>query len=115
MNLRDKILSQPTPTMDKVHVKAWNVDVFIKPLTIKEHEEWESLAFSKNGKRSENVSLKASLVIACAHDESGTKIFTNDDIGSLSELYAEPINKLFAKCSELNGLTDNDVKELEGN
>lgn len=115
MNLREQILATAKLEMKKVFVKAWNTYVFLKPLSIKEHEKWEKQIINDDGTAKDNISLKASMVIASCYDEAGNKLFEPGDIEALGETAAEPINKLFAVCSELNAITSKDIDELEGN
>lgn len=115
MKLRDKILNQPTLEMIKVWVSDWQSHVYLKPLSIKEHEAWESVILNEDGTTNKSISLKASMVVASCYDENGDKVFTEKDLEALGEQAAGPINKLFAKCSKINAISKSDVEELEGN
>jgi hypothetical protein len=113
--LREQILKQQDQTMEKVFVQAWGCHVFLKPMTVAEQEAWEKSVFDAKGEAKEDVSLKASVVVACACDEQGKKIFQPSDVAELAKKSAAPVNKLFNIASKLNGITESDVEELKGN
>ena len=102
-----------------VNVPEWGGDVCLRMMSGAERESWELDMYNRSngGKKSEALKgLKVSLLSLCITDEGGNKIFDDDEgrriLGSKS---ASAIDKLFNHAQKLNGLTANDVEELEKN
>ncbi len=99
---------------EKVTLKAFG-DVYVKALTIKEQEEFETLAMDDTGSMKTDISIKSLMVVKSVEDEQGNKLFTMDDMDQLSTMPSAPINKLFSVSSRLNNITEKDIEELKGN
>ena len=55
---------------------------------------------------------RAKLLILCAVDEAGGKLFSDEDLAGLTKKSAKPIDRLFGVAQKLCGLSDEDVDEL---
>ncbi len=55
------------------------------------------------------------LVAMCACDETGKRIFTDNQAANLGNKSAVALNRVFEVAQRINRLTDDDIKELEGN
>jgi hypothetical protein len=65
-----------------------------------------------NAKKLQN--FRARFVASCIVDEDGNRLFSDKDLVSLGRKSSAPISRLFDVCRELNGMTDADVEEIEG-
>lgn len=90
-------------------VPHWG-DVFIKTCSAGKRDEIEAAhhlnPFSN---------VRARFVVASVCDESGKLVFTDKDIPAVSDLSALIVDPVFTAVVKLNGITKDDVEELEKN
>jgi hypothetical protein len=85
-------------------------------MTANERDAWESSFVNEDGESTGSfVGIRARLVAKCAVDESGKPLFTPKQVHKLGQASGTIVDKLFAACQELNGYTEEDLEELEGN
>jgi hypothetical protein len=111
---RDAIAEADDVEYDTVPCPEWGGDVRLKSIRGTQRDAYEqSLIVEKSGSRSMNLrNARAKLIILCAVDEAGRQLFGPDDLAMLGRKNAKPLDRLFDKCRELAGLSDNDVEEL---
>jgi hypothetical protein len=69
---------------------------------------------SANGKVNED-GLVAKMVILCAVDEGGRRLFTKDDFGWLNRYPAKVLMRLRDACMQECGMNADDIEETMGN
>ncbi|MEV0237559.1 hypothetical protein [Nonomuraea sp. NPDC050786] len=107
--------AQDLKTMD-VSVPEWGGEVRVRTLTGRERDDFESESVTiKGNKREMKTNLRARLVVKCAVDESGAPLFTPADVMKLGQKSAPALERVFEAAAKLNGMTDEDVADLEGN
>lgn len=116
--------------LDREHVPCpdWGFTVIIQEMTASERDEFESRMI--DAKRTNTTvtnpdgetvdvnmqNTRARLVARCAVDEEGNKLFDEpSQVKELGEKSARTLDKLYETAQELNGMTDDDIEELEGN
>jgi len=106
MSLRDSLLAALELKREAVEVAG--VKAFVTELNAKDFIEfWEAAdkQFSgddlKNGRR-------VMLVARCTVDESGVRVFTDEDVTALAAGSGAVVNALFAAAARLNGLIKDD-------
>ena len=114
---RDDIVAVEDGTFEDVWVEQWQGYVRIRSLTARERDRFESGLTRRVGKKEvknlENV--RAKLVALVATDDNNVMLFGGpDDLTLLGAKNADAVNTLFIKACELSGLSDEDVKDLEG-
>ena len=109
----NQILAAEDYVQRVVSVPEWGGHVIIKGLSGNERDKFET-ELSDGGKVS-TIGLRAKLVAACAVDSTGQTIFTADQVDALGKKAAAPLDRCFTVARELNGFTDADIDELEGN
>lgn len=111
---RDAILEADDVKYEVVAVPEWGGDLRLKALTGKERDAFEASTVEvKNGKQRPNLSnLRARLVSLCAVDEDGNRLFAQIDVTRLGDKSAAALQRVFDKCSDMNGLSDQDIEEL---
>lgn len=112
---REEIFKADDGRTEDVAVPEWGGTVRLKSLTGIERDQFEaSMVEMKGGKQKQNVAnFRARLVGLCAIDENGAKLFTNSaDVRMLGTKSSAALDRVFAKCQEMNGLSDADVGEL---
>ena len=99
---------------ETVPVPEWGVDVVVRTMTGGERDAFES-EISKAGGFVGMDNVRARLIVRTAVDESGARLFTDDDVVALSGKSAAALSRLFDVAARLNGLTKEDKEELAGN
>ena len=108
--------AQDTKTRE-VDVPEWGGKVYIRSLSGKERDHFETSMIQIRGKsQKENFeNLRARLLVLTIVDAEGKKIFTSKDIEPLGEKNAAVLDRLFIIAQQLSGLRKEDVDELTKN
>jgi hypothetical protein len=113
---RDEILDVDDIKVEIVPVPEWGekVAVRLKVLSAAERDAFEaSTVTTKGGRQKPNLAnLRARLVARCMVDEHGKRIFESGDVARLGQKSSAALDRLFAKCQEINGFSDKDIEEL---
>lgn len=113
---RDAILDFDDIETHVVPVPEWGekAAVRLKVLSAAERDEFEASTVSmKGGKQKPNLAnLRARLVARCMVDADGNRIFQSGDVARLGRKSSKALDRLFARCQEINGFTDKDIEEL---
>lgn len=100
-----------------VAVPEWGGDVYVATLRADERDELEE-SWLKIRNADSNEGFRAYCVAFCLCEADGKRLF-NDGVleaaRALGKRSAKPVSRLFDVACKLNGLTGNDVKELEKN
>ena len=108
---RDAILSRVDLDVKEVHVPEWDGSVCVRGLTARERDSFETSI----GASADLDNLRARLVVLTVCDAEGNRIFKDNDASELGKKNAQAVDRLFEVARSLSGMTDADVKELEGN
>lgn len=115
MGLRDQIKAASVRKPLKVHVKEWNLDVFIKVLTVGERDEWELAWIDiKNKGLASFPNFRAFYLARTLCDEHGVRLWNDDETGEIAGLDGAIMGELFDVAQRHNKLTEADVVELAG-
>lgn len=116
---RTEILSADDLKVEEVHVPEWGEDVWVRVRTLKasERDYFESTTLRQNGKEvSTNLqNIRSRLCLLCMVDETGERIFREEDEYPLGGKSAAALSRVFDVAQRLNGFTKNDVEELAKN
>ena len=120
MGLRDDILGADDRPWIDVPTPEWPVKtVRIISMSGADRDSWEASALIRRASlegtdRLRN--LRAELVGRCAVDPTtGERIFGENDIEALGGKSAKVLERLFAAATQLNAVSDEDMKALEKN
>ena len=111
-----------------VALPLWKGSVWVRALTLREQDEIRAKAASQmtvvgNQKTGlfevkEGASrireIRAYTVALGAIDESGNRLFSDDQVSALDQKSAAMVDLLFAKITELSSMTPEEISELEG-
>jgi hypothetical protein len=110
---REQILGVDDSVIETVTVPEWGGEVGVKTLSGAEKDGWESDRQGKDGEFNlENI--RASLVAVAACDAKGVRLFTLKDVVDLGKKSAKALDRVFQAAKKLNGVTDEELDEIEG-
>ena len=112
---RDDILSAHDLKRETVEVPEWGGEVLLRTLSGRERDAFEaSMVKTKGNKRIDNLeNLRARLVALCMIDEQGKQLFrTTAEIAMLGDKSIAALQRVYNKCAEMNGMSDQDVEDL---
>ena len=110
---RDQVFDARDAETRDVPCPEWGGTVRLRSIKSRERERWESSLRGPGGGKSTNlIDARARLIVLCAVDESGQRLFSADDVARLSRKSAKVLDRLFDTASELNGIADTDMPEL---
>lgn len=88
----------------------------LREMTGEERDEWEaSNVETKKGQQKLNATnFRARLIQRCVVNEDNELMFAKIDIPQIGKLGASVVQEIFMACTELNGITKEDVEEQAG-
>lgn len=99
-----------------VKVPEWGGEVHVKIMDGQSRDRWELMTAKALEKPGANgVNVRASLVVACACDEKGKRLFTDNQVALLGKKSATALDRIYDVAKRINRLEDTDIQELEGN
>jgi len=111
---KEAILGADDAEFDEVDCPEWGGTVRIRSISGAQRDSFEAGIREGKGKDADvNLrNLRAKLIVLCAVDENGRKLFTTTDIGDLGKKNAKPIDRLFDACRKIVGMSEDDVKVM---
>jgi hypothetical protein len=113
---RDEILDIDDIKVEVVPVPEWGpkAAVRLKVLSAAERDAFEASTVTvKGGRQKPNLAnLRARLVARCMVDGNGNRVFESGDVARLGQKSSAALDRLFAKCQEINGFSEKDIEEL---
>lgn len=111
---KSQILGSTDSSFAEVDVPEWGGVVRVRAISGGDRDAFEaSLQKSKGGVDLRN--LRAKLVVLCAVDDKGDRLFTDAEIPSLAAKAAKPLDRVFDVCLSHNGFKQSDLEELQKN
>lgn len=103
-----------------LYIPEWEGWVRICTLTGAEKDELEvgMVLATTNGKVGETKridNIRARFVAAAVVDEEGRKLYSAGDVEALGKKSARPLSRIFTAVQDMNGISDDDVEEMEKN
>lgn len=113
---KDDILNADDMKTESVDVPEWGGEVIIKTLTARQKDAWEaSIVKQGSGTKMNLIDMRARLVVVSIVDDQGKRVFADSDVGKLTQKFCKAVDRVFDAAQRLNKMTDDDVKDLEGN
>lgn len=120
------ILAVEDRKTEKLYVPEWGGNVYIRTISGAERDEFEKtlvverLELNAQGlpekvEVQDLSNIRAKLLVRVLCDAEGKPIFTTDHIAALGDKSAAALTRVYNKASELNKVSDKDIKELAGN
>ena len=117
MDMREQILGCEDLPLEKVNIKQWKMDVYVRGLSAAERDQFETEMFDVVGKdvKMNRKNLRARLVVLTVCDEKGNRIFKDEDLAALGKKSGAALDKLFTLAQKLSGIGAADVEEMVSN
>lgn len=114
---REQLLTPVEVSKEKVEIPELGGHIWIKGMTAAGRSRFERQFQSATGKSSvRKISeIRERLVIACACDENGKSLFTEEDIKSLGKQSIGIIERIVNAAQRICIMTDEDVEALAKN
>ena len=116
---KEQILAADRKRTVDVTVKEWGGTVPLQELSASDRDMWENESFlmssDGSGAKFNPKHARARLVVRCIVDGQGRRMFSDDEVASIGSLSASTMQKLVNAARKLNAISDEDIKELEGN
>lgn len=94
------------------HPERWVLK--LKGLNGADRDRFEaSINQQRGGKQKQNYeNFRARLIVMCAVDPDGNRIFSRADINRLGAKSAKALDRVFTECNKLNGFSEEDVADM---
>ena len=114
---KDQILNSDDISHQDIDVPEWGGIVRIAAMSAAERDSFEAGMLNSKGKSDPKrlLNFRARFIASCIVDDKGKRLFAASDVLALGKKSAAPVNVVFDACRELNGMTEKDVEEIEGN
>ena len=102
---------------EDVEVPEWGGAVRVRSFTGRERDAFEASMVRGDGKdrKVDLTNMRARLVGLTVIDETGQRLFTDDEVDLLGAKSGAALDRVFAVAQKLNGLSGADVEELSKN
>lgn len=111
---KESILKSDDLRREKVEIPEWGGHVWVRALSGKERDKYETSVVSRQGSRAkvDTKNIRARLASLTICDEEGNRLFSEADIEELGKKSASALSKIFNLSQKLSGVTAADVAEL---
>ena len=106
-----------TEEVDLSDIKGYNGSILVRGLTGAERDAWIGGLSRQVGNKvvRNTANATAKLVALCCVDDDGNRLFTDLDVVALGKKSGQALDRVFEVAQRLSGLSDDDVREAEGN
>ena len=111
------ILAAQDLQTEDVEVPEWGGAVRVRSFTGRERDAFESSMVRGDGRdrKVDLTNMRARLVGLTVIDETGQRLFTDEEVDLLGAKSGAALDRVFAVAQKLNGLSGTDVEELAKN
>lgn len=113
---KDQIFAVDDRKIEEVYVPEWGGHVRIRSLSGRERDRFEAeISGNGNGKKPNAENFRARFIALCVLEPgSDTQpMFANrHEVAMLGSKTVGSLQRIFNKCQELNGMSDDDVKDM---
>ena len=111
------ILAAQDLQTEDVEVPEWGGAVRVRSFTGRERDAFEASMVRGEGRdrKVDLTNMRARLVGLTVIDETGQRLFTDDEVDLLGAKSGAALDRIFAIAQKLNGLSGADVEELSKN
>lgn len=114
MNIKQQILDANDRPSIAIAVPEWGgVAVHIGTMNGTERDAWEVLLAQQKAESVDN--FRARLLVMCMYDDSGTRIFADNEAALLAGKSSVVLDRLYTAAAKLNAIGKQEVDALAGN
>ena len=110
---KEEILKADDIVIEEVPVPIWGGSVLVRGLSGTDRDAFEQSVVE--GKKMNIANIRARLCAKTICDTDGNRLFDDSDVIALGNKSASALNTVFEAAQRLNGMSADDVKELEKN
>lgn len=112
---KDAILQADDLPTEVVNIPEWGGDVIVRtmPGTERDQFEQEVMEITEGKKKAKNI--RSLLCVRVLVDDEGERIFTDEDAQALGKKSSLVLDRIYDIAQRLNGVTAEDVDEMEKN
>lgn len=114
MLTREQILSADDRKRETVQVPEWGGEVSVSNMCGSDRDAFEESIIGSDGKPTLR-DMRAKLVARCIVDESGSRIFSDEDVTALGRKSAAALDRCARVAQRLNLIGDKELEEIKGN
>lgn len=107
---KDSIISSNDLPRERVSVPEWGGDVFIRTMSGADRDAFEA-SLSDENRRMKNI--RARLVALTLCDETGIRLFSDEDVDQLGAKSASVLDRLFSISQRINKLGAKEESETK--
>ena len=114
---KTEILTANDLQTEDVEVPEWGGSVRVRSFTGRERDAFEASMVRGDGRdrRVDLTNMRARLVGLTVIDETGQRLFTDEEVDLLGAKSGAALDRVFAIAQKLNGLSGADVEEFSKN
>ena len=114
---KTEILTANDLQTEDINVPEWGGSVRVRSFTGRERDAFEASMVRGDGKdrKVDLTNMRARLVGLTVIDETGQRLFTDEEADLLGAKSGAALDRVFAVAQKLNGLSGSDVEELTKN
>jgi hypothetical protein len=111
---KEQILQASDIQLKEVDVPEWGGSVYVKGMTGTERDKFESSIIEMRGsqQRVNMIDVRAKLACYTICDESGKRLFTDNEVKELAKKSASALQRVFDVAQKLSGIGADDVDSL---
>jgi hypothetical protein len=114
-DLRETILAADDKERIEVEIPEWGVTVWLRGMTVGELQAFERKAAEFKRTGSLPPDYRESIAAQYVEDEDGAQVFVSTDVVQLRKRSAKAMGRILDAFQSVNGLTEKDLEEIEGN
>ena len=109
---RDQILKADDLRREKVPIPEWGGDLYVREITGAESLVFDSwMADNKNNKKALGIGWHPIMVMLCACDDKGERLFNDDDFEALKRKNKVVISRIAEKAIKVNKMGAEDIED----
>ncbi len=111
---KEQILAASDIKIEKVAVPEWGGEVYVKGMTGSERDKFEAsiIEIRGNTQKANLANVRAKLACFTICDESGARLFSEEEIVELAKKSAQALQRVFDAAQRLSGIGSEDVDSL---
>lgn len=113
---KEAIFAAKDTEVHEIEVPEWGGTILLRSMTGAQRNNYEHWAHQQSKADSPDYrGIRERLISCCAVDESGSPLFTEEDIAALAAKNSEVIDRLHEQCQKLCGMDADAVEDAAKN